>query len=935
MANDKITRVGLEVTKTSDPKGRITRVGLEVTKTASPLARVSRVGLEVAKTTVPKGRISRVGLEVTWQPPPPTGRVSQVGLQVAVQIPPGTNSNVSQVFDIIHDVAGSFVDQRFDILSGDTLGQFFDISGKIATILEQPFDLLAAPAVTGLYQLWDAQGAAAGEVSQVFSVLGPASANVGQLFDISAAPVSSGGPTAVGAIASVWQPIMVFDKAGTYLGSIKTFNVSSPPVRYLRSMRVRNSGAATFTVSRHSPELDLVAGDRLVLIRSMNGEEPWVGTMSPRASGDGTVEVESRDAFALLEDGVSLKLEEQVSDGTPAAAIVSRVMALHNDDRALRGELIWQVDSSSSRPFRGNLAVDGVTLAVLDSVIDRSGIELAWTGSAVTGRLILTLQVRDTLAAGAGSAVFDGPGGNVTAGVRAIEDPTPMVHRIKLTGTETDLAACLPTWAQWAAKDITPEVTVEVSPGAHRFRELVTSVDWGLSQSAVQAQCNAIVDWLTNLYHSFLMAIHDIEGRPWHEGWAYLGPPDTMEPMSTGKDSLSRRAWRTRLQLVEVWPDPHEPASAVMISYNKNKVNLREWLIVTYNRKTGVQWVGVWPILPTAFFAGMSLVRWTSSWGITLYRVSGGRIVGRRTPAGSGTGTFVAAYSVRIWDPVARRYRNLRQIVNGPDALAWWMDPADTRNKLTDLGPEAALDQRAGDGSSLIGKVYPFERRAIERWDPRRDGAGALLARPTIFNGAVTSRPRWHIVSFDMGEDATTSMPAGLAAAAPGTIVTIEVESIFGFPDPDLDPDQFPWTGAIDEGLSEEQFIVRSPGDMVGTAWTIVRGANGTEAILHEPGATVRRVGVPAWDGYPWPDPTPWPEGEQWAQEMLAVLSKERVDLNVHIVHDGGQLTVGYGSTHAVNVATEGPPTRWVGTGRAIGWSTGDGETEIVLEWQG
>jgi len=932
MANDKITRVGLEVTKTSDPKGRISRVGLEVAKTSSPRGRVARLGLEVTKTTVPKGRISRVGLEVTWQPPPPTGRVSQVGLQVAIQIPPGTNSNVSQVFDLIHDVAGSFVDQWFDILSGDTLGQFFDISGKIATILEQPYDVLAAPAVTGLYQLWDAQGAAAGEVSQVFSVLGPASANVGQLFDISAVPVSSGGPTAVGAIASVWQPIMVFDKAGTYLGSIKTFNVSSPPVRYLRSMRVRNSGAATFTVSRHSPELDLVAGDRLVLIRSMNGEEPWVGTMSPRASGDGTVEVESRDAFALLEDGVSLKLEEQVSDGTPAAAIVSRVMALHNDDRALRGELIWQVDSSSSRPFRGNLAVDGVTLAVLDSVIDRSGIELAWTGSAVTGRLILTLQVRDTLAAGAGSAVFDGPGGNVTAGVRAIEDPTPMVHRIKLTGTETDLAACLPTWAQWAAKDITPEVTVEVSPGAHRFRELVTSVDWGLSQSAVQAQCNAIVDWLTNLYHSFLMAIHDIEGRPWHEGWAYLGPPDTLEPMSAGVDSLSRRASRTRLMLVEVMPD--EPASAVMLSYRKNKVNLRQWLIVRYNRQTGEQSVGVWPILATAMVQGSSLVRWTTTGTVTLYRVSSGKVISRTTGT-AGTDIFVAPYSVRVWDPVARRYRMLRQIINGTNALKWWIDPADRRNVLVDLGPEAALDQRQGDGSTFIGKVYPFERLAIERWDPRRDGVGALIARPTVFNGEVLTGPRWHIVSFDMGGDASTSLLAGLAAVAPGTVDTIEVESIFGFPDADLDADQFPWTGAIDDGLSEEQFLVRSPSDMVGTEWTIVRGVNGTEAILHEPGATVRRVGVPAWDGYPWPDPTPWPEGEQWAQEMLAVLSKERVDLNVHIVHDGGQLTVGYGSTHAVNVATEGPPTRWVGTGRAIGWSTGDGETELVLEWQG
>jgi hypothetical protein len=535
------------------------------------------------------------------------------------------------------------------------------------------------------------------------------------------------------------------------------------------------------------------------------------------------------------------------------------------------------------------------------------------------------LRVRDHFDAGAGAAIFDGPGGNVVAGVQVIEDPTPLVFSIRLRGTTTDLAKCLPEWAQWALLDITPEVTVSVDPGAYRNRQrLDESLDWGLSRAAVTAQCNAIIDWIWGMYRSFLRAVHDIEGRPWHDGWAYLGPPDTMEPMSTGKDSLSRRAWRTRLQLVEVWPDPHEPASAVMISDKHQKIDLREWLIVTYNRATGVQWVGVYAI---PAIIGASLVRWTGVWGITLYKVSGGRIIDRRHPAGSGTGTFVDPYSVRVWDPVARRYRNLRRIINGPDALVWWMDPAEKGNTLTDLGPQAAIDQVAGDGSSLIGKMYAFEEDRIDDYDPRRDGIGVLKAARTIYNGAETWRPRWHIVSFDMGSDATTSLTVGISA----TDQDFEVNSIMGFPDPDLEPLAFPFTATIDQGSNKEVVLVLS---MIGALWHVLRGQSGTEAIIHEAGAPVGREGAEAWPGFPFP--YTWPEGEEWAAEELAELSHPRIDLGVHIAHfAGAQLTIDYGSLHSVNVATEGAPGRWSGNGRAIGWSTdpAGGETEVVLEW--
>jgi hypothetical protein len=497
-----------------------------------------------------------------------------------------------------------------------------------------------------------------------------------------------------------------------------------------------------------------------------------------------------------------------------------------------------------------------------------------------------------------------------------IEDPTPLVFSIRLTGMTTDLSKCLPTWAQWALLDVTPEVTVSVDPGERRNRQrLDESLDWGLSKAAVEAQCNAIIDWIWGMYRSFLMAMHDIEGRPWHDGWAYLGPPSIYEPMNAGKDSLSRRAWKTRLQLVEVMPN--EPASAVMISEKSSMHNLREWLIVTYDRVAGVQSVGVWAI-PTV--VGASLIHWTTASTVTVYKVSGGRIVSR-APEGP-TGAFVDPYSVRVWDPVAKRYRNLRRIINGDWALAYYIDPADTHNVLTDLGPDAAIDTVSGDGSSLIAKMYDFEADLIDNYDPRRDGIGILKAAPTVFFGAETSRARWHVTSFDVGGGASTSLTTGISATA----ADFEVDSIMGFPDPVTG---VPFLATIGSGSTLEVVLVLS---MLGAEWHVLRGQSGTEAIIHEAGSPVGRTGVDAWAGFPFP--YTWPEGAQWAADELAELSKPRIDLGVHVSHfRGDQLTLDYGSTHAIDVATEGVPARWVGTGRAIGWSTGDGETECVLEW--
>lgn len=762
--------------------------------------------------------------------------------------------------------------------------------------------------------------------------------------------VTQGGIGIVGGnvrrdVPLLWQPIMVFDKAGNYLGSITAFNVINAPVRYLRSRRVQNEGSMTFQISRHSPEYALIQSDRLVRLQSLQGEQPWWGTITPQTDASGTEEVTCADLFTVLREGLAITIPpadsnedaEVVADGTPATAIYTKVMGVFNELRASTGEAQWELDLQGSRVFHGDLAVDSDGLSALDMIIERSRTEIAVDGRLEGNRMVPILRVRDVFDPGAGAPIFDGPDGNVMSGAQVIVDPTPLVFSIRLTGLETALEKCLPPWAQWAAQNITPEVTVSVDPGDFRNRQrLDESVDWGLTHAVQEAMCNAILDWLWELYHNFLRAFHDIEGRPWHQGWAYDGPPDTYEPKSGGKDSLSRRAWRNRLELVEV--RPNEAASAVMLSDHHSMINLREWLIVRYNRVTGVKSVTVWGI-PTV--AGVSLIKWEASAGSAwLYLVSGGRVISRSSIA--STGAFVQPYSERIWDPSVKRYRTLRQIINGPFALAYYVDTSDPHNSFVDLGPDAAISQRAGDGSSLIDKVYDFERRAIENWDPRTEGIGIKKAVPTVYFGEPTTRPRWHVGSFSIGKGATTSLIHGISSGDQHP----EVESIFGFPDPDTDTLEFPFIAEIDEGLDMEQILVIG---MVGTVWNVLRGQGGTDAIIHEAGAPVTRADGEVWAGFPWPpELREWPQGKEWAEAELAELSKERIDVNTHVAHfRGDQLTIDYGSTHAVSVATEGPPGRWTGTGRVIGWTTnpghapqlGDptppgGDTEVVMQWQ-
>lgn len=725
--------------------------------------------------------------------------------------------------------------------------------------------------------------------------------------------------TSVEAVVEFAPAISVFDKAGVMLGSIADYTISAPGTRV-----INGRGSMTFYVPRVSPDVVLLADDRLVAVQSELGDPLWAGTMTVNESGAGMLEVQCDDIFQLLADGMPITITEDVADNTPADQIMAQVMDLSNADRAANGEIQWGTSFGSSLFFRGDIDFEGSPLDAIEEIAARAGNEYIWTaslGSDVGGtHLSVTLVTSDYFSFPSSASFFDGPDGNIVSDPRVVRDASPVVNYIKVKGQSTDLTKYLPDWASWAIHDVTPEVVASVDPGPYRRRaDLEVNVDWGLSKTAQRALAQQTLDAIWDLYTSYLRAIHDMEGRPFHEGWKYNGPPDTYEPRVAGKDSLSRRAFRTRLQLLE--SHPNTPVSGVMISDQNSQINLREWLVVMYNRATSKQSVSVFAI-PLA--AGLGFAKWSvNANGCDGYRVSGGVIVQRVVNKFTSTGASCTSYSVRTWFPNERRYVNIRQIINGPFALTWWIPASDPDITLTFLSPEDTLNEVDESGSSFISKVYGFENYRIKDWDPRRDGVGQLLSKPTAWYGGTTTRPRWHVVSYDVGSDAQTSLLAGITASA----TTIDVETILGFPDTP------PFQITVDEDEEEEVMTVTA---MDGAEWTVVRGQNSTAAIIHEEGASVYRLGGEPWDGFIFP--YDWPEGQAYADALVARLSQPSVSVNFRVTNVNDLFSeIQLGSVHPMSLLSEGPTGGWVGDVRVRGYTnpSDSGTVELILDWLG
>lgn len=744
------------------------------------------------------------------------------------------------------------------------------------------------------------------------------------------------------AALSGFQPVMwVFDKGGAQLGVLTDFGISSPPTQAIMNHRAASAaqGSMTFSVARTlmdgvtpNPEAALIFEDRLVVVGLEVGGPLWAGSISIQESAGGIIQVQCHDLFGQFVNTPSVEIDQTVSDSTPAWALIEQALEVFNFRKVADGEMVWSLEHTGSRPYRGaKFKVTSDMYGVLEDVVENAGVELLWRAEVIGSQLVPTLIVSDHFQHTGTLEIKDGFDGNIMARPRIIRDPTNVVHEITLMGEPTDLAEQIPDYAHWAIRNSTPKVTVSVDPGPLRRRaRLDVTVPWGYSSSTIASLVSATLDEVWDMYYSFLRAMHDIEGRPFHEGYIWEGgSSEYFDSTESGSRALSRAAWRTRLQLVETYPNT--PASAIMISDANCAYNLNVWLIVTYNRKTGSQGVGYWGI-PSVAGASLSKAHIDDYDSTIIYTVSGTRIVAKETitiePGFTpGSGWWVESYNVRFWDPFSRRYRYLRRILNG-GKFGKYIDPADPDITITDLGPGAAID--LDTLSQLIGKIYDFELYNIDLWDPYRDGIGAFITKPSIFNGAPTTRPRWHLIPYSSGSSAATSLLLGISA----TDVNLEVVSAAGFPTPESD--DFPFKVSIDDGLDRE--IVQVVG-AAGLEWTVLRGQDGTTAVIHEAGAPLHRVGSTIPEGLTPLDP-PWPEGEAYAQELLALMSVATTTIELDIANiDDAWRAADFGEILPVSITTEGINAGFDGTARVIGRSPDPfgaggppGSMKVVLE---
>jgi hypothetical protein len=756
--------------------------------------------------------------------------------------------------------------------------------------------------------------------------------------------------------------LAIFDKGGSFIGTIPVgyFTIRDAPSRV-----INDSGEMRFYMPRGGPDgpnpyLSLVFDDRLVLLSDDIGSEPWLGSMTVQDYGEGQVEVTVPDA-TLLWGGPKIKINQATSTEVSAAAVYQAVLDAMNAQRATDGELVWQADISTAAMFYGELQMEGTAGDLFSDIASRSVTEFTWRAQLSGGKVVATLVVRDEFSA-PGFAVQDGPGGNVASGVRLLVDPTSIVHAVRVRGKATDLSSSQSScstsgdidcfeWMQEAAGGVSsptqlvPEGFASVSPGERRHRdEQLIELDWGLSAPEQQSAASDVTAKATAMFHSFLRAYHDRNGRPFYakDGWQYQGPPGDLERyLTTDLD------WRTRLKLVEY---KGQPASLVMASDG-----MAQALLVQYDIQTDVYSVKrAW----YTEFGGTIVATNCSVHGYNrIYTVIGGVITNvRYTPFDHSSG-LVGPPATYMWireDADGKPetvYKSLRRIIslteegavteglyidsdpaNGPTSGVYYDPPYNTQPVFTrpTVGdPPHKIFSQVQLTSSIaaddyVSKVYDFEDRSICSWDPRRDGVGAYLNRTTIQNNAPTTSPRWSFVPWGEG-DGATELTQGISASETQVLVA----NAF------VIPQTYPYVGTIGEGLFAEDVLVSAG---AGTLLTITRGYNGTTAIVHAAGETFYKKQDCDEEPDAPPDSTqtvPWPAGQAWAEKMLAKLSRPVRRLTVSVVNQNNEwATVRPGSLLDVNIQNEGPPEGIVGQFRTLGWapSYGSGTMELLVE---
>lgn len=785
--------------------------------------------------------------------------------------------------------------------------------------------------------------------------------------------ITSGAYVAIVEAQFVLGQMLVFDKAGNPLGALTKFSVSES-----RSIGIRMAGNMQMSVPVTHPDASLIGDDCLLAVVSSVGLPTWGGSIGRHTTSGGSVEInvpEITDLFTGFKIAFTEAEREQV-DGQPAIIVYGMVLTKTNAVRVAHGEAAFEADLTGVKAFRGDLPEDGEPIEFIELIARRSQTEWATRTDIVAGKFVPTLMARDTFTAAAGVAFADGTGGNIEDGsIRYISDPTTAIRKLKLTGSPTNIIKYVPEWAAWAVHEITPEVTLELpdpSPatGTPRFREdLEVTVDWGLSKAEQQRLAAATEDRLWAMYYSFLYAWHDISAMPFHPSWAYEGPPTDLE------STLTADKWHTHNELALYATTT--PAHIVMA----NEVD-REWLVVIfYLSGAGAKYTRIVPmdtLYKYPFPTGYVPVGTT----VNIYEV-----VNKRARVDSvftwndPSERWLLYYPIVVTNVATGSTMTVRGIVNGPFS-GKYVNTSEDPWTLVFATPTARVD----DETDMITKVYHFERQRIQQWDPRRDGVGEYLHRTTVWNGALTSRARWHIVGWTAGDAGETALAEGIYHF--DTI--IYVESVEGW------PTTYPFTIRVGDPLYHvEDMLVLSafggrltvergtstlttlavaalagdtvltvsaaPDAAIVTGYAVIIGGNAyvvsevtgttiriesglvanagigtsvqftTAAFSFEPGAKVQVVGAEAFDGFVLP--YTWPEGDLYAQEWLDRHNTGARVISFRIFNrdDAWASAAVYGSTHAIDITTEGIIG---GTIRVIAYSPAEepGTMEVIGE---
>lgn len=741
--------------------------------------------------------------------------------------------------------------------------------------------------------------------------------------------------TPVATVSGFLPGLMIADKAGLILGAIPAthFNVDASPSR-----AINKSGSLTIALPRlvdgqPNPYLPLLYDDRLVYLSTQVNTPAWGGSIEPQRFTAGQARVEIPDLTALW-DGPTITISETLGGPIPARVAYQRVMDAANLQKAADGEVVWELDLSGSAPLRGTLEFEGSAFDIFNDIAERTGTEFAWRVAIVGDHLVPTLVVRDSFVGATGVNITDlGPMANLAASPEYSRDPSTVISTLTLRGQATNLSRHIADCFDWAFSDVQPEVTVSVDPGVHRRRKTATvNVDWGLSDADQDALASGVLAIVNAMFLTFLYAFHEEEGRPFHEGWQYEGPPGDIEHfLNTGL------GWRTRSALITY---QGQPASSVMYSRESSQL-----LIVTYDRVIGPDSYTVRRVWFTEAAGVLYLLGWFIHGFTYIYKVRGGVITERQLYAfdhshasavgepltigwpGDGPGT---AHPYFTWHTI-RRLITLTEdgawaegdycdpsYVTGPTTAAFFTRPTIGDAPYSYLRLAPAPD--TVDLQSVL-TAWDFELRRICDWDPRRDGVGVLLNKRVVVNNQPATPQRWHRVPWATGGSGATALTHGISA----TETIVEVDNSFVLPAISV------YDAVIGTWPGEEQVkVLHTSGTLLG----VIRGQNGTEAIIHEAGEQFQPINLGEWTGFVAGSP-PWPEGEAYAQDLLARMNRAQERLSLQLTNENDDwASVDLGSLHAVVLGTEGPAGGYAGTVRVIGFSPNPatGTQELVVE---